>query len=87
MPLLSTFAGIKIYMQFYDKGQHNKPHIHAIYGDHEAVIAVDGELLAGSLPKKQYRIVDGWLSLREDDVYRAWNQAVRGEQFSKVDPL
>lgn len=87
MPLLSTFAGIKIYMQFNDIGQHNKPHIHVIYGEHEAVIAVDGELLAGGLPRKQYRIVDGWLSLREEEVYEAWNKAVRNEHFKQVAPI
>ncbi|MGN0077432.1 MAG: DUF4160 domain-containing protein, partial [Coriobacteriales bacterium] len=30
---------------FNDTGQHNKPHIHVYYGDFEAVIALDGELL------------------------------------------
>ena len=32
-------------MLFYDIGQHNKPHVHVYYGEHEAAIAIDGELL------------------------------------------
>ena len=29
-------------MLFYDIGQNNKPHVHAYYGECEAVIAIDG---------------------------------------------
>lgn len=50
MPELSRFQGIIIKLFFNDVTQHHKPHIHAYYGDYEAAIAVDGELLAGSLP-------------------------------------
>jgi len=50
-------------------------------------IAIDGELLAGSLPVKQLKIVVGWLALHEEEVYAAWNKAVRGEAFDKNKPL
>ena len=53
MPELSRFYGIIIKMYFNDTQQHHKPHIHAFYGDYEAVVAVDGDLLAGSIPAKQ----------------------------------
>ncbi len=76
-----------IYMLFYDIGQHNKPHVHVSYGEHEAVIGIDGALLAGSLPRKQYKIVTGWLAYHEDEAYRAWNLAVRGEHFDKIPPM
>lgn len=48
---------------------------------------MDGELLAGSLPAKQLRIVSGWLALHEDELYRAWNLAVAGKPFGKIAPL
>jgi len=41
MPELSRFYGIIIKMYFNDTQQHHKPHIHAFYGDYEAVVAVD----------------------------------------------
>ena len=53
MPELSRFEGIIIKMLFNDTVQHNKPHVHAYYGEYRAAIAIDGELLAGSLPYKQ----------------------------------
>ena len=48
-----------------DIGQHNKPHVHVYYGEYEAAVAIDGELLAGSLPRKQLKIVTGWLCQSE----------------------
>lgn len=87
MPELSNFAGIYVYLRFGDTVQHYKPHVHVQYGDYAAVVSLDGELLAGSIPKKQFKILVGWLALREEEVYRAWNRAVRCEHFEKVRPL
>ncbi len=52
MPVLSMFYGIIVRMQNEKGGKHNKPHIHAIYGDHEIVLMLDGEKLEGDFPKK-----------------------------------
>jgi hypothetical protein len=87
MPELSRFAGIVIYLLFKDTQKHNKPHVHVYYGDFKASIAIDGELLAGSLPHKQLKIVTGWLALHEEELYEAWNKAVQGVRFDKVDPM
>jgi hypothetical protein len=87
MPELSRFGGMVIYMLFYDTKQHNKPHIHVYYGEHEAVIGIDGELLAGSLPHKQLKIIIGWLAYHEEEAYKAWNLAVKGEHFEKIPPM
>ena len=65
MPELSRFDGMIIYLLFRDNKQHNKPHVHVYYGEYEAAIGIDGEVLAGSLPKKQYKIVVGWLGFHE----------------------
>ena len=48
MPELSRFYGIIIKMYFNDTQQHHKPHIHAFYGDYEAVVAVVGGPLSRS---------------------------------------
>ena len=85
MPELGRFRGIIVRMYFEDIGQHNKPHVHVKYGEYEAVLALDGELLSGVLPKKQYRMVSGWLAAHEDEAYAAWNSAVRGMDFSRID--
>ena len=87
MPELSRFHGMVIKMLFNDNGQHHKPHVHVYYGDYRASVGIDGELLAGSLPHKQLKIVVGWLAAYEDEAYAAWNLAVRGERFDKIKPL
>ena len=48
---------------------------------------MDGEILAGSLPVKQLKLVQAWAAIHEDELYRAWNMAVRGEPFGKIEPL
>ncbi len=53
-------------MLFNDTVQRNKPHVYAYYGEYKAAIGIDGELLAGSLPYKQLKIVVGWLALHEE---------------------
>jgi len=47
VPELSRFHGIAITMLFKDITKHNKPHIHVTYGEHEASVGIDGELLGG----------------------------------------
>lgn len=52
-----NFAGIIIKLLFNDTVQHNKPHVHVYYGEYQASVGIDGELLAGSLPVKQLKMV------------------------------
>jgi hypothetical protein len=70
-----------------DIGQHNKPHIHVQHAEYKAAIGLDGELLAGYLPTKQMKFLRIWLILREDELYKAWTQAVRNQQPQKIEPL
>lgn len=74
-------------MQYNDVKHHNKPHIHAIYGEFEASIGIDGELLAGDMPMRQLKMIVGWLAMHEEEAYAAWNKAVRNEMFDRIPPL
>ena len=87
MPELSRFFGIIIRMMYQDESEHHKPHVHVYYGDFKASIGIDGELLAGSLPAKQYKLIVAWLVLHEDELYKAWNEAVSGRPFDRIKPL
>ena len=51
------------------------------------LLGVDGELLAGSLPVKQLKLVQAWAAIHEEELYAAWNKAVRNEPFGKIEPL
>ena len=87
MPELSRFYDLVVKMLYADNQQHNKPHVHVYSREYEASVGIDGELLAGSLPLKQMRILSAWLAIHEDELYAAWNRAVRGEAPGKIQPL
>ena len=86
MPEISRFYGL-IKLLFNDDEQHHKPHVHVKYGEYSAAISFDGEVLAGRIPVKQYRILSAWLAIHEDELYEAWNLAVAGKPFERIDPL
>lgn len=87
MPALSMFYGIIIRMQSERGGRHNKPHIHALYGDDEIVVALDGEVLEGQFPVKQKKLLDAWMALHEDELTANWKMLSEGEGYFKVEPL
>ena len=45
------------------------------------------KVLDGSIPVKQYRMLAGWMAIHEEELYEAWNQAVRNIPFKKIEPL
>lgn len=87
MPTISMFYGILIKMYKELGGKHNMPHIHAEYGEFEAVYGFDGELIEGELPKKQRKLVEAWIAIHEDDLKANWKLLQNGEQFFKISPL
>ena len=87
MPALSMFFGIIVRMQNEKGGKHHKPHIHAIYGDNEVVIALDGEVLEGEFPSKQQKMIEAWMAIHEDELKANWQMLSEGEGFFKIDPL
>ena len=85
MPRLSEFYGIVIYMYFAD---HNPPHFHAIYGEHEALIAIsDGAVVGGGLPRTAARLVEQWRSERLDALIANWELAQVPAALGPIEPL
>ena len=60
MPELCRFYNIVIKMIFNDNEKHHKPHVHVYYNEYEASVTFDGEVIAGSLPFKQLKLVAAW---------------------------
>lgn len=84
MPTISMFYGILIRMYYDD---HNPPHIHAVYGNDTACFTFEGELLEGSLPKKQRKLVEAWIEIHQDELKANWKLAQEGEPIFKIEPL
>ncbi len=88
MPTISMFYGILVSMYFMDTAEHHLPHIHVFYQDAEAVFSIpDGELLAGSFPKKKQRLVQAWIEIHSEELMADWSLAIQGKELFKIDPL
>ena len=58
-PVLIDKDGVKIVVQ---SREHLPPHIHASYGDDEALVNIrTGEIVQGYLPNKKLKVVNDWL--------------------------
>lgn len=87
MPTISMFYGIIIRMYF-APGEHNPPHFHAYYNEHRVTVSLGTlELLEGSLPKKQLRLVQAWAELHSDELWGNWRLAMNGETLYRIAPL
>jgi len=73
MPNIDTLkGGIKINIYPND---HVPPHIHAIYGEHEALINIcNQEILKGFLPKAHQYTVQTYVSENEEDLLEVFFQ-------------
>jgi len=88
MPELSRFYGIVIRMFLEAGAPHHLPHFHAYYGDAVAVYQIAPvELIAGSLPRRQARLVEAWAELHEDELQSDWRRLQSGESPLPIAPL
>lgn len=87
MPVLSSFYGIIVRMYKENSGKHKMPHIHVEYSGDELVIALDGTVLEGSIPRGKMKLLDAWMEIHHDELEANWTLLSRGEQFFRIDPL
>jgi len=87
MPLISQFYGILIYLYREMNAQHKTPHVHAQYGEYEMSISFDGDIIAGTLPVKQRKLVEAWVALHEDELRAAWKVYNESGEIIKIKGL
>jgi len=67
---------------------HHSPHFHAYYQDEVAVFSLEPiELIAGSLPRRQRRLVEAWGELHQDELLADWELLQGGEPPLPIEPL
>lgn len=86
VPRISFFYGITIRM-YWNEGHHARPHFHARYGDVGASFDLDGELIAGSLPRRAQVLVADSANLHRGELAQNWERARRGDALRSIDPL
>ena len=86
MPTISMFFGIIIHM--YIRGEHNPPHFHAIYGEHEALVDIQRlEVIEGKLPRRALALVLEWANEHREELLEDWSLC-RAKQLPKsIKPL
>jgi hypothetical protein len=85
VPRISAFYGIAIYMYYCD---HAPPHFRAIYGEHEATVAIEtAEVLEGKLPRRARTLVSEWAVAHRDDLARSWELARTGQPLPTIEGL
>jgi hypothetical protein len=70
------------------RAQHNRPHFHAYYQNDVAVIAVDKiELIGGSLPNRQQRLVEAWAEIHQSELLEDWQYLQTGRPPLRITAL
>lgn len=84
MPELSRFFGIIIRMY----AELGAPHLHAYYQDDVAIYSIDPvDLMAGSLPRRQQRLVAAWAELHQSELLADWERLQAGQSPLPIEPL
>ena len=66
MPCIETIKGIRIYVYSND---HVPPHIHAIYGEYEALIDIrELNIMTGNLPSNKRKIAIAYVEENQEDL-------------------
>lgn len=85
MPEVSRFFGVVIRMFFND---HEPPHFHAVYGEHEALIEIETlALYRGRLPGRALGLVIEWAQLHREELRQDWELARSGRSVRPIAPL
>lgn len=82
MPIVAVFFGVMIRLNYND---HPPPHVHAVYGGHEALIEIEtGRLLAGTLPARISGVVREWVLENRAELMQNWDRARRHEPINRI---
>lgn len=88
MPELCRFFGIIIRMYSEVGISHNTAHFHAYFQGDAAVFSIDSvELIAGTLPQRQRRLVEAWAELHQAELLIAWKRLHSGKPALPIEPL
>ena len=84
MPIIARFYSIIIRMYYIDD-EHNPPHIHAKYNEHEAIFNIaTSQMTRGDLPKNAKRLVLEFLEQHRDRLLSMWiNQDFQTLEFKE----
>jgi hypothetical protein len=88
VPELSRFFGIIVRMFAEVGSSHHAAHFHVYYQGEVGIFSIDPvELIAGSLPKRQRRLVEAWAELHQAELRVDWQRLQEGQAPEPIEPL
>ena len=86
VPRISFFYGISVYM-YWDEAHPARPHFHARYAGQAASVDLEGNVIAGALPRRAQTLIAEWARLHRAELEANWERARRERELEPVAPL
>lgn len=51
------------------------------------MVSIEGEILEGTFPNKQLKLLLAWITIHEEELKQNWNLLSNGEGYFKIAPL
>lgn len=88
MPEITRFFGIIVRMFAEIDAPHHTPHFHAYYQENVAIYGIEPiELIAGSLPRRQQRLLEAWAEMHQAELQSDWERLQDGRPALPIAPL
>lgn len=88
VPELSRFFGIAIRMFSEAGASHHVAHFHAYFQGEAAVFSIlPVDLIAGTIPQRQRRLVEAWAELHQNELLADWHLLHSGRAATPIEPL
>jgi hypothetical protein len=84
VPEISRFFGIIVRMRY---GDHGPPHVHVIYGEHEAMIDIESGHVRGHFAPRAPGMALEWTRLRRHQLLEDWDLVRRHLVPKPIAPL
>ena len=68
--------------------EHQPPHFHATYGGEEVLVSIrELEVLEGTMPSKQLKMLLGWAAFHQDELLENWALAEKNQELFEIAPM
>ena len=76
-------------MHYRENDKHKLQHLHAEYGNFDAVFDLESNMLAGRMPNKQQKMIQAWILIHQEELKALWKivESKMGDGWFKVEPL
>jgi hypothetical protein len=84
MPIISSFYGIMVVMY---RSDHNPPHFHARYAEHEIEMNIRDGAWRGRMPPRAVTMLQQWRKRHIQELLEDWQRALGDSPLLRIGPL